>query len=75
MHIMQSRRDFLTTLSAAGAASVLGAPASLADEPPPETTTLRLRLDPNICAAPLYVAEDLLRRVVQEGVRHRLRRQ
>ena len=43
MHIMQSRRDFLATLSAAGAAGVLGARASLADEGPPETTTIRLR--------------------------------
>ena len=42
MHIMQSRRDFLTALSAAGAASVLGARASLADEGPPEMTTIRL---------------------------------
>jgi hypothetical protein len=30
MHIMQSRRHFLAGLSAAGAASVLGAQASLA---------------------------------------------
>ena len=61
MHIMQSRRDFLTTLSAAGAAGVLGARASLADEGPPETTTLRLPRDPNICVAPVYIADDLLR--------------
>ena len=43
MHIMQSRRDFLAGLSAAGAASILGARASLADEGPPEVTTIRLR--------------------------------
>ena len=42
MHIMQSRRDFLASLSAAGAAGVLGARASFADEGPPETTTVRL---------------------------------
>jgi hypothetical protein len=64
MHIGQSRRDFLATLSAAGAASVLGARASLADEGPPERTTIRLRREPGtvklvgggvddpICAAP-----------------------
>ena len=52
MHIMQSRRDFLASLSAAGAAAVLGARASLADEGPPETTTLRLIHDPGICIAP-----------------------
>jgi hypothetical protein len=61
MHIMQSRRDFLATLSAAGAAGVLGTRLSLADEGPPETTTLRLPFNSNICNAPAYVADDLLR--------------
>ena len=42
MQIIQSRRDFLASLSAAGAAGVLGARGSLADEGPPETTTIRL---------------------------------
>jgi NitT/TauT family transport system substrate-binding protein len=60
MHIMQSRRDFLTTVSAAGAASALGAQISLADEGPPETATIRVRRDPSICVAPQYIAEDLL---------------
>ena len=44
MQIMQSRRDFLASLSAAGAAGVLGARGSLADEGPPEMTTIRLQL-------------------------------
>jgi NitT/TauT family transport system substrate-binding protein len=61
MQIFQSRRRFLTSLSAAGAASVLGPRASLADEPPPETTTIRLAKIPSICIAPQYVAEELLR--------------
>jgi len=61
MHTMQSRRDFLTTLSAAGAAGVIGSRSSLADEPPPETTTLRLARRPIICIAPEYISEDLLR--------------
>jgi NitT/TauT family transport system substrate-binding protein len=60
MHIIQSRRDFLAGLSAAGAASFLGARASLADEPP-ETTTIRLGASPAICPAPGYITEDLLR--------------
>ena len=61
MHIMQSRRDFLASMSVAGTAGVLGTRASLADEAPPETTTIRLRRDPAICVAPWYIAEDLLR--------------
>jgi NitT/TauT family transport system substrate-binding protein len=65
MHIMQSRRDFLASVSAAGAASILGGRRALADEGPPETTTLRLRRDSPgsgyICYAPEYVAEELLR--------------
>ena len=40
MQIMQSRRAFMAGLSAAGAASALESRRSLADEPPPETTTL-----------------------------------
>jgi NitT/TauT family transport system substrate-binding protein len=61
MQIIQSRRDFLAGLSAAGAAGVLGARRSVADEGPLETTTVRLRRDPSICVAPQYVAEELLR--------------
>jgi NitT/TauT family transport system substrate-binding protein len=61
MHIMQSRRDFLASTSLAMAAGVLGARAPLADDGPPETTTIRLVQDANICLAPGYIAEDLLR--------------
>jgi NitT/TauT family transport system substrate-binding protein len=61
MQIIQSRRDFLATLSAAGAAGVLGAGRALADEGRPETTTLRLALTRAICLAPVYIAENLLR--------------
>ena len=46
---------------AAGAVNVLGAQASLADEGPPETTTLRLARYPGICIAPGQIAEELLR--------------
>jgi NitT/TauT family transport system substrate-binding protein len=60
MQIIQNRRDFLASVSAASAAGVLGARSSCADEPPPETTTVRLRRDPSICVAPWYVAEELL---------------
>jgi NitT/TauT family transport system substrate-binding protein len=61
MQIIQSRRDFLASLSAAGASSLLGARASLADEGPPEVTTIRVAFFPNICTAPGDIAEDLLR--------------
>jgi NitT/TauT family transport system substrate-binding protein len=61
MQIIQSRRDFLAGLSAAGAAATLGPRTSLANEGPPETTTLRLRRIPAICVAPGYIADALLR--------------
>lgn len=61
MHIMQSRRDFLATLSATGTAGVLGARTSLADEGPPEVTTIRLGRLRSLCLAPEYAAEALLR--------------
>jgi NitT/TauT family transport system substrate-binding protein len=60
MHIMQSRRDFLASASLAAAAGVLSARGSLADDGPPEVTTIRLRRDPSICVAPWYLAEELL---------------
>jgi NitT/TauT family transport system substrate-binding protein len=61
MHIMQSRRNFVATLSAMGAAGLLGTRTSLADEGPPETTAIRLAWYPNICIAPADIAGDLLR--------------
>jgi NitT/TauT family transport system substrate-binding protein len=61
MQIRQSRRRLLTTLSAFGAAGLVGAPNSLAQEAPPETTTIRLAKMPGICIAPQYVAEEMLK--------------
>jgi NitT/TauT family transport system substrate-binding protein len=61
MQIIQSRRDFLASTSLAAAAGVFGARGSLADEGPPETTTIRLPFFPNICLAPGDIAGDLLR--------------
>jgi NitT/TauT family transport system substrate-binding protein len=73
MHIMQSRRDFLASFAAIGTAGVLDDRGALADEGPPETTTIRIRREPEpvrlidqvvedpICTAPLYVAQELLR--------------
>ncbi len=65
MPMMQSRRRFLTTLSLAGAMSLVRAPRVLAADGRLETTTIRLakngEKNANICGAPLLVAEELLR--------------
>jgi len=61
MAIMQTRRQFLTTLSLAGAAGLVGSPRAVAAEGPLETTTVRLPKISSICVAPQYVAEELLR--------------
>src|SRR5262245_58916395 len=56
------RRDFLTRSAFAGAAGLLGLqPHVAAAEPPPETTRLRIKKDPNLCGVPAQVAEELLR--------------
>src|SRR5437762_556020 len=57
-----NRRQFLNTLSLAGAAGLLGLrPASAAAEPPPETTRLRIPWVPSTCRSPEWIAEELLR--------------
>jgi NitT/TauT family transport system substrate-binding protein len=61
MHIMRSRRDFLASASLAAAAGLMGPRGALANEAPPETTTLRLIYDPSICTAPGHIADELLR--------------
>jgi NitT/TauT family transport system substrate-binding protein len=70
MPIIQSRRHFLAGLSAASAAGVLRAGRSLADEAPPETTTIRLKKTLSICFAPLYVVEPFLRAEGFTDVQH-----
>jgi NitT/TauT family transport system substrate-binding protein len=56
-----SRRNFLSTLSLAGGAALLGLQSNVfAAEPPPETTKLRLARTTSICQAPQYIAETLL---------------
>src|SRR4029077_8336025 len=61
MQTSQNRRRFLATLTSVGAASLIGAQGSFAQERPPETTTVRLGKINGICIAPQYVAEELLR--------------
>jgi NitT/TauT family transport system substrate-binding protein len=61
MSIVQTRRRFLTALSATGAAGLVRAPPSRAAEGALETTTVRIHKVPVICVAPQYVSEELLR--------------
>ena len=56
----QNRRRFLAALSVAGAAGLIGTSRSFSQEPPPETTTIRLAKNRTICIAPQYVVEDFL---------------
>jgi len=60
MAMLPTRRRFLTTL-VAGAAGLAHGPRALAAEGPLETTVVRLAQTPDICGAPQYVAEPLLR--------------
>src|SRR5712691_10694007 len=56
-----SRRDFVRGLAVAGTAGFVGLRPGPADaEPPPETTKLRLFEGPITCAAPQYMAQELL---------------
>ncbi len=57
----QTRRQFLTTLSLAGAAGFVSPMGAMAADEPLETTTIRLPKTPAICIAPGYAAEELLR--------------
>lgn len=57
-----SRRRFLGGLTCAGTAGLLGwLSRSVAAEPPPETTRLRVHHSLSLCLAAQYVAEELLR--------------
>ncbi|HEX6111798.1 MAG TPA: ABC transporter substrate-binding protein [Geminicoccaceae bacterium] len=59
--LQRNRRGFIASASFILAAGALGAGRPLADEPPPETTTLRLQRGYTICLAPGQIAEELLR--------------
>jgi len=61
MRTRQNRRRFLATLSAAGGAGFIGGSRSFGQEPPLETTTVRLAKITGTCIAPQYLAEELLR--------------
>ena len=70
MQVTHNRRDFLAGASLAAAAGVLAARGSLADDGPPEVTTVRLSKIPGICIAPQYVVEALLRAEGFDDVRY-----
>ena len=61
MPMMQSRRRFLTALSAASAAGLARAPRAFEAEGALESTTVRLGKIPASCDAPIYAADELLR--------------
>jgi NitT/TauT family transport system substrate-binding protein len=61
MHLTQTRRRFLTALSAVSAAGLVRAPRAPAAEALLETTTVRLAKTDGICIAPQYIADELLR--------------
>jgi NitT/TauT family transport system substrate-binding protein len=55
------RREFVTCLTIAGTAGLVGVrPVQVAAEPPAEMTRLRLTQTPAICLVPQYVAAELL---------------
>jgi NitT/TauT family transport system substrate-binding protein len=56
----QTRRRFLTALSAAGAAGFVPVSRAAGADGPPETTSVRITKNQGICYAPQYVAEPLL---------------
>jgi NitT/TauT family transport system substrate-binding protein len=65
MQPIESRRYVVAAL-AGGVAGLIGAPMlmtgrSFAEEPPPETTTIRLPKGTLLCNLPQYLADDLLR--------------
>jgi len=61
MRAIQNRRGFLAGVSSAAVAGLVGRSNALAQEAPPETSTIRLVKSPSLCVAPQYVAADLLR--------------
>lgn len=61
MRHLLDRREALTGLGALATAGVWRPGPAAANEPPPETTRLRLARGPAICLAPQYIAEGLLR--------------
>jgi len=70
MQMIQDRRRFLGTISAASCASLLGGLHSNAQDGPLETTTIRLAKISGVCIAPQYVADELLHAEGFTDIRH-----
>ena len=68
-----TRRCVLATLSSAAAMSLIGGANGLAQEAPPETSTIRLIRNAGICIAPQYVADELLRAEGFTDIQHLMR--
>ena len=68
-----TRRCVLATLSSAAAVSLIGGANGLAQEAPPETSTIRLIRNAGICIAPQYVADELLRAEGFTDIQHVMR--
>src|SRR5215472_16993956 len=60
MPVRQTRRRFLTTLSLAGAAGLLGPPRARTEEPGLETTAIKLPKASAICTMPQMIPARLL---------------
>src|SRR4051812_24436501 len=71
MSLLQTRRRFVASASTAGVVGLIGTAPALADERPPETTTVRLRRDlSGVCAEPWFIGEELLRAEGFTDIRH-----
>ena len=58
--VLQTRRRFLRTAAFVGVAGVLPLLAARAAEPAPETTTVKLPIEPAICTMPQVITRQLL---------------
>src|ERR1700716_2429531 len=61
MRMNESRRRFLAIAGSLGAIGMVGASTSVAQEAPPETSTIRLFKMPGICIAAQYVDGEMLK--------------
>jgi NitT/TauT family transport system substrate-binding protein len=73
MQMIKSRRDFLASVSSAAAMALIGVRNAVAQDAPPETTTIRLIKNAGICVAPQYVADELLHAEGFTDIQHVMR--